>query len=223
MSTANSFRRFRAADCGLATLEAAMILIAITTVSLGALALVDYLNRTDAAYRSIDRHIHNSNVKATKIVRNPNTGGFSLEVDEAAIRVFIDRIAEQAIGSSIEAAYAVADIDEHSGALLGLRPPSYRTVRGEARPRESAGCPGVESELMRFAGNAGVPSILAVPDAGTSQTPFLTIAVVVIARSEIDFTDAPITGPAISLWGMTPRITLCSIAPLRGEVSSDEG
>lgn len=209
-------------ELGLATLEAAMILTAITAICLGALALVDYLNQTDAAYRSIDRQIHNSTVRGTKIISDTNTGGFSLAIDEQALRSFVDSIAQNAVGSRVEAAYAVADIDQHSGALLGIRPLEYRATRGDGRPRDSQACPGVEGELLRLAGNSTVPSILAVPDAGTSQTQFIPMAVMVVARTEIDFTDAQITGAAISLWGMNPKVTLCSAAVLRGEVSADE-
>lgn len=207
---------------GLATFETAMILAAITAICLGALALVDYLNQTDAAFDSIDREIHNSSVKATRIASDEINGGLRLSVDDAEIRNFVDRIAERALGDRVEAAYAVADIDPNSGALLAVRAPGYRRIRGDGRPLETAQCPGVESELLRFPGVATVPSILAVPDAGTSQMRFMNVAVIVLARTEIDFSDAPVVRTAISLWGMNPRITLCSAAALRGEVSLGE-
>ena len=210
--------------CGFATLESAMIVTALFAVALGVLALVDYLNRTEATYRSLDREIHNSRVKSLAIVSDSAQEEFALRVNEAELRRFVDRVSERLSGSAIEVGYTVAEIDPTSGALQGVRPTGYRAARGGVAPRATSECPGLNTEGARFAEelSAQVPSNLAVPDGGTSQIRYLSEAVLIIARAQVDLSDAPFTRRTISLLGINPQVTVCAVTALRGEVSTGE-
>lgn len=203
---------------GFATFEAAMIVTAVFGICLVALGLVDYFNRTDASYKALDRALHNSTVKPLSIAPDPN-GGLRLTVDEAGLRAFIDQIVAELPGERGEAGFSELDIDERTGALLGVRPISYRAVRG-APPSATQHCPGLSEELLRFSElGAGIPSVLAIPHVG-GRGGFLPKTVVIAARAEAAVGGNSLTAAALRTWGHSALVTVCSVTVARGEISA---
>ena len=204
--------------CGFATFEAAMIVTAVFGIGLIALGLVDYFNRTDASFRALDRALHNSNVKPLSIATDPN-GGFRLAVDETGLRAFIDQVVSELPGERGEAGFSELDIDERTGALLGVRPVSYRAVRG-APPSATQNCPGLSEELLRFSEpGAGIPSPLAIPNLG-GRGGFLPKTVVIAARAAAEVGGNSLTAAALHTWGHPALVTVCSVTVARGEISA---
>jgi len=208
---------------GFATLESALIVTALMAICFGILGLLDYLKRTNDTYKSIVREIHNSTVRSNIIRENTQQGGYSLEINTQALQEFIDDTATKILSNGTEVGYSIADIDPTTGALQGVRPVGYRAARGANNPRQTAECPGLESEIVRFSAAFAqqVPSNFAVPDGGTSQIRYLPTAILVAARAEIDFSDATFTRNQITLIGMNPRVTMCAVSVLRGEVGGN--